>query len=434
MNRSLLCRLVLVVFIALVGVPYRLAAQSDSFNAGSNAEWDRAEWALVHTPGEELFYGVLHPEAALFERPFSSTLASQEHERFVRQLREQGISVVQLREAVLAGTVDQNGREIPGPALDELRRFAFRFVTLESEPPVSESQQDELEKSYFAESFQHLHPDELWSTIVLNPKITLRSTGDLNTGVVADYAVRPVMNLYFMRDQVITTRRGVVVGKMNSEQRHIETDIVRFALGRMGIKPIGVIEEPGRLEGGDFLPAGDRVFIGEGLRTNAAAILQLLVADAFGTDEVVVVKDPWQQQEQMHLDTYFNLVADDLALLAENRLGESKHVPTVDVFKKDGDGYELQSSGMKFPDYLKSIGIRVIPVKQQDQLNYGCNVLTLKSNEIFVVDGVSDEFLAKLRDADVTVNVVDFSNLTGGYGACHCTVQVLSRKQNVDGR
>ncbi|MEW4490614.1 arginine deiminase family protein [Thalassoglobus sp. JC818] len=434
MNSLQLCRLVLAVFITLVGASDRLAAQTASFKAGSNAEWDRATWALVHTPGEELFYGVLHPEAALFERPFSSTLAAKEHEHFVQQLRNQGISVVQLRDAVLAGTVDENGRELPGPALDELREFAFRFVTLESDPPVSESQQDQLKKKYFAESFQQLHPDELWSTIVLNPKITLRSTGDLNTGVVADYAVRPVMNLYFMRDQVITTRRGVVVGKMNSEQRHIETEIVRFALGRIGIKPIGVIEEPGRLEGGDFLPAGDRVFIGEGLRTNSAAIQQLLDADAFGTDEVVVVKDPWRQQVQMHLDTYFNLVADDLALLAENRLGESDHGPTVDVFKKNADGYELQASGMKFPAYLKSIGVRVIPVKQQDQLKYGCNVLTLKSNEVFVVDGVSNEFLKTLKEADVTVHVVDFSNLTGGYGACHCTVQVLSRKQAVDGR
>jgi arginine deiminase len=43
------------------------------------AEWQQAWVALVHTPADELFYGVLHPDAALFERAFSLTGARDEH-------------------------------------------------------------------------------------------------------------------------------------------------------------------------------------------------------------------------------------------------------------------------------------------------------------------------------------------------------------------
>lgn len=74
--------------------------------------------------------------------------------------------------------------------------------------------------------------------------------------------------MYFMRDQVITTPKGIVVGKMNSYQRRVETDIVRFALQKLNIKPILEIQGDGRLEGGDYIPAGEYVLIGQGLRTN----------------------------------------------------------------------------------------------------------------------------------------------------------------------
>lgn len=38
---------------------------------GSVAEWLQATTVVVHTPGDEIFLGLAHPAAALFERPFS---------------------------------------------------------------------------------------------------------------------------------------------------------------------------------------------------------------------------------------------------------------------------------------------------------------------------------------------------------------------------
>ena len=426
MNRQLVST-VLLLAIFLIGIQ-TCFGQQQLEQVGCQSEWQPAKVALVHTPGEELFYGVIHPEAALFERAFSASAARREHLDYVEDLKRRSVDVVQLKDAVLHGTVDNDGIVIEGPKLAGLQKFAFQFVEIDSSQLVSKELRDQSREQYFSETFCKLHPEELWKTIVLNPKVTLRSTGELNTGLVASYEVRPVMNLYFMRDQIITTAKGVVVGRMNSEQRRIETDIVKFALKNLEIKPIAEVENPGRLEGGDFLPAGERVFIGQGLRTNAAAIGQLLEADAFGTDEVVVVKDPWKQQEQMHVDTYFNIISSSHAVLAENRLTGQTQAPQVDVYAKGDDGYSLRESGTDFQNYLERNGWTVIEVSQADQLNYGCNFLTVRENEVFLVDGVSKELVSNFEAANVKVNLVDFANLTGGYGACHCTVQVLKRE------
>lgn len=97
-----------------------------------------------------------------------------------------------------------------------------------------------------------------------------------------------------MRDQIITAPTGIILGKMNSHQRYVETEILKFALNKLGIKPVLEIQGEGRIEGGDYLPAGGYVLIGQGLRTNIAAITQMMKAKVFGTAKVVAVKDKWQ--------------------------------------------------------------------------------------------------------------------------------------------
>jgi len=61
-------------------------------------------------------------------------------------------------------------------------------------------------------------------------------------------------------------------------------------------------------------------FICEGLRSNKEAISQLLDNNLFEKEYVVVVKDKWKDQQQMHLDTFFNILSKDKVLLADNRI------------------------------------------------------------------------------------------------------------------
>ena len=44
------------------------------------AEWDRLRKVVVHTPGMEMFFGLLDPFASLYEGAFSQSDALREHE------------------------------------------------------------------------------------------------------------------------------------------------------------------------------------------------------------------------------------------------------------------------------------------------------------------------------------------------------------------
>lgn len=59
-----------------------------------------------------------------------------------------------------------------------------------------------------------------------------------------------------------------------------------------GVGPtLGQVPAPGKLEGGDFFPAGRELcFVGLGQRTNARAVGHMLHRRWFGTQRVAVVK------------------------------------------------------------------------------------------------------------------------------------------------
>lgn len=398
---------------------------------GSKAEWLPAKEILMHTPGDELFLGIVHPDVALFEKPFSIEQAAREHRNYIHLLEKSGAKVHTVVGTLLEGTIDKNGRTIEGPELDELRRFARQFVVIDANN-LGAQEQAKQEK-YVDDVISKLPPKELVKIIFQQPTVHLRKTA-INTGYESTCELRPVMNLYFLRDQVITTPKGVVVSKMNSSQREVETKIIKFVLSKLGVKPIQEVTGSGRLEGGDFIPAGDVVFIGRGVRTNQEAIKQLLDTKAFGSNRVVVVNDKWHNQVQMHLDTFFNVINQNLAVLVQDRF-ESKNDQTnimnltADVYELVDGSYKQVADGVDFVDFLSNdLKMRVIPVSKEDQLKYGINFLTFKGNDIFAVDGVSQAYKDTLKEAGVNARWINFSNMTGGYGAAHCVTQVLSRK------
>jgi len=399
---------------------------------GAQAEWMAPKKILMHTPGDEVFLGVLHPDAALFEKPFSIKKAGEQHREYIDRLRGYGAAVYTVLDVLLEGTLNEEGDAVPGPELDALRNFAAKSLTIDSSA-VSLDMQDE-QVSYKEKTISQLSPDELAKIILLRPTVHLYST-ETNTGLGATYEMDPVMNLYFLRDQMITTAKGVVISKMHSEQRAPETEIIKFVLNKLGIEPIYEVKGEGRLEGGDYFSAGDTALIGQGLRTNAEGVKQLLDNRVFGVPRVVVVKDSWQNQEEMHLDTYFNIISPKLAVLVDLRMDTPEKPAdkdirtTVDVYQLEEDGYKLKIEDADFQEYMEDeLGFTLIPVSRKDQNLYGINFLDVVSNKILAIDGVSAEYKKTLSDAGVDATWMDFSALTSGYGAAHCTTQVLLRK------
>lgn len=418
-------------------------------------ECHRAKVILTHEPGSETRHAMLAASAGLFEQPFSPDVAATQHAAYRALLARDGAKVITVRDVLLWGCADEHGRPIEGPALDNLRALALASATLSTEG-LSAAEATKHQAG-MAQAIARFQPRELVKVILERPTTHLMPS-PLNTGVEASYGTEPLMNMYFMRDQMITTARGVVPTCMNSNQRAHEVAVAEFVSRKLGIVPLYTIPRvgeggahlapcafdedtrPARLEGGDFIPAGhERCFIGRGLRTSADAIEQLLDNDVFGTERVVVVNDAWWNQEQMHLDTFFNIAAHKKAVLVETRMppapgsARADHMTlTCDVWLRGADGkYTRERKDLDFCTYLtQELGYTLIGVPADDQLRYGCNFLTVADGVVFGVDGVSQAYKDRMAAAGIDVTWVPMDELTRGYGAAHCMTQVLRRSNS----
>lgn len=395
------------------------------------AEYHRAMTILMHEPTEELFPGVIHPHAALFSDYFNIDLAAKEHENYRKELKTFGAEVLTVREVLLKGTIDKDGNPIEGQELTNLRALAADFLIYNTKG-LSKEQAKEQE-AYKASVINEMNPKDLVRIILLQPEVTLVPT-KANTGLTASYTTRPLMNLFYMRDQMISTAKGIVIGRMHTPQRETECRIVEFCLDKIGITPIGKIsDDKAYLEGGDFLPFGNSAFIGCGLRTTQEAINQLMDNDWLGCDSLIVVKDKWLQQEQMHLDTYFNVIDRDLATLSAARYNadpsDSQYL-TVDVYVREKNSYRKVAESESLVSYLENkLNVKVITVSRPDELKYANNYLTVGPRKIMAVAGQSAELQKALHDNGVQVTWIPLDNLTRGYGAAHCMTQILDREE-----
>ncbi|MBQ9672972.1 MAG: hypothetical protein IJV34_09000 [Prevotella sp.] len=382
------------------------------------AEWLKAGDILMHTPGQELFCGVIHPSAGLFEHYFDVDKAADEHRNYIMMLQKNGIRV-----HTVTGIMNEVG-------IDSLRSLAANVLHYDITDIPGESA--EATETYRQDVLAKMSRSDLMRCILLQPTVKLLKT-DNNTGYEAKYIQNPLMNLYFTRDQSITTPRGHVICNMNSSQRTPETDIIELCYNHLGLKPILRIEGDGRLEGGDYIPAGTISLIGCGMRTNDEGIRQMMESDAFGHDTIVVVRDHKLWQMQMHLDTHFNIIDRDLCTMVRSRLEAQPGQPeygTCDIWaRKPGTKeYSLWRRDLPFVDYIKSRGFEIIPIDEADELHYANNFLTIAPRHIMAVGGQSEELQQRFHDAGVTVEWIPLESLIDGYGAAHCMTQVLQRE------
>ena len=382
------------------------------------AEWSKAGDILMHTPGQELFNGVIHPAAGLFEDYFDVDKAAEEHRGYIAMLEANGIRV-----HTVSGILNEVG-------IDSLRILAANVLVYDISSIPDESA--EKTEKYRQDILKKLSRADLIRCILLQPMVKLSMT-DNNTGYEAQYIHNPLSNLYFTRDQSITTPKGHIICNMNSSQRAPETNIIELCYEHLGLKPILRIKGEGRLEGGDYIPAGNISLIGCGMRTNDEGIRQLLEADAFGHDTVVVVRDHKLWQMQMHLDTHFNIIDSNLCTMVRSRYEALPGEPefnTCDIWaRKPGTKeYALWKQDQPFVEYIKGRGFEIIPIDHDDEMHYANNFLTIAPRHIMAVGGQSEELQQRFRDAGVNVEWIPLDNLIEGFGAAHCMTQVLQRE------
>lgn len=75
--------------------------------------------------------------------------------------------------------------------------------------------------------------EQLIDTIMIHPTVTLSQSGR-DTGFLSTYSFQPLANLVYMRDQQITTAKGIVLGSLRSHQRQREVDLMEFVFKKLG--------------------------------------------------------------------------------------------------------------------------------------------------------------------------------------------------------
>lgn len=388
--------------------------------ASPNAEFTPAHVILMHTPSLELYDGVIHPAAGLYDDYFDADAAADEHRGYIEMLKNNGIEVHTVEEVLLS------------MEHETLRRLADKNLTYDASDTHMPAEEVE---AYRQSVLQKMTNRDLYRTLLFHPVVELHEIG-YNTGLEAVYKRSPLMNLYFLRDQSISTPRGQIMCRMNSTQRADEVDIIEACYKQLGYDPVWRVTGEGNyLEGGDYIPFGTMGLIGCGLRTTMGAIEQMMENDVMGHDTVVVVNERWKDQYQMHLDTYFNVIDKDLVTLCFNRYDAEDESDinflTIQMFAREPGTkvyHEVDAyKGMSFKAFLAERKCKIIRVSKKDADHYANNFLAIDGRHIMSVANQSEELEQAYLENGVTVEWVPLENLIGGYGAAHCMTQVLRR-------
>ena len=93
---------------------------------------------------------------------------------------------------------------------------------------------------------EHMSIEQLTDTLMINPTVHL-APSYRDTGLSASYTFQPLSNLVYTRDQQITGCKGIVMCRLRSQQRQLESDLMRFCFAKLGApRPAGQQRLPGR--------------------------------------------------------------------------------------------------------------------------------------------------------------------------------------------
>jgi arginine deiminase len=426
-----------------------------------NAEWDHLKKVAVHTPGMEMYFGLLDPYSSLYERAFSQSDALREHELLLYTLKHEfKVDVLPLKDTIIS-TSEKNKA-----TRENLVKLAQDTISFTGNSQDVKQAREEINKNK-----NKLDSDYYFNTVLLNPCIGLESSEGIRMIQLKVTEREPLSNLYFMRDQQAVTDKGIIVSRMSKPQRQRESILTKFLWKTLNKPIVHEIQAPGTFEGGDFMPLGEFALIGMGDRTNRKGVEQMLKYGV-GYDEICVVHQPnhplipgdnIDPMVNMHLDTYFNIVSKEVAVGCELLLKNAM----VEIYHRSDDGYIKTTEEMNLHDYILSKDFDIINITTLEQMAYASNFLCIRNGTILAVevDRVVKNVLDKLRlkaiaeperykkllsqakkdyrelrlqgqffphkkeiyQHDVDAYPLNLVNLTGGYGGAHCMSCALKR-------
>jgi arginine deiminase len=222
-------------------------------------------------------------------------------------------------------------------------------------------------------------------------------------------------NLVYTRDTAAVTRAGYVLARMKNPVRRRETAIVEAALRQLGVRMLMKTKAPATIEGGDIVFLDEEtVVLGVGNRTNRNGLRELAkAATGAGLRRLVAVPlPPWV----IHLDGTMMVVDRDLAIVHRSSLKG-----TASVFEEG-----KLSGRVRFLDFLKNTGMRLIEVTDYERQKRATNVIGIRPRKVIGYAG-NARVKRELSRNGVDLVQVEGDELIRGFGGPRCMTVPLLR-------
>ena len=399
-----------------------------------------AKTILVHVPKLEAFISSLNPAASLYEDVTDEEKVYCCFLNLKKYLLTKNIKLITVEEAL---SLDKN-------ALKNLAESVLKYE-IKIDPSINKEEfSEEAKKNFIYNSSEKYKKDvisklsetQLIKLILTQPTCILKPTNNNTFIETSTLCINALGNLVFCRDQQITTKKGVVIGRSDLIQRKNEHRIMKQVFKNIGAKIIGEVPEGALLEGGDFYVAKENLsMLGVGLRTNVNGANYLMENDLLSTQYMAICYDETDlDQQRMHLDTYFNILNDENVIcldfeqaekvvgknlmrkvyLYDNESKENIKSDKKEVLEKVGK-YQLIKIFDNFYDFLKYENFKIIKVTHEQQVDYMINFLNIGNNTII---SVNKDLQNVIKDTGVKSDYLDFNPVLKMYGAMHCMTQV----------
>ena len=408
-----------------------------------------AKTIIVHISKMESFICSLNPAASLYEDVTDEEDIKKCFTNLKEYLETKNIKLITVEDALL---LDNNAlmklaeqslkyeRERETDIFEEKKKIKERPDPSPKIKTYIENSSDEYKEKVLKKFKIH----NLMNVILTRPKMTLKHIETDTYIESTSITFCPLGNLVFCRDQQITTKKGVVIGRSRTSQRKYEHIIMKQVFKNLKVEIVGEVID-GYLEGGDFFVARENLsMLGIGLRTDIVAANYLMENDLLDTRYMALSYDENDQdQQRMHLDTYFNILNDNNAMVIDfdevrEKENKEKNIDRrVYYFDKDKDAKEIKSDRLdiknkvgeyklikiydSFYKFLDEMKFNYIKITHQEQKEYMINFLNIGNNTVI---SVNKDLEKKVKNIGITVKYFDCQPILNMYGGMHCMTQV----------
>ena len=416
-----------------------------------------AKTVLVHVSKMESFICSLNPAASLYEDVTDEDDIRACFNELGEYLKTKNIQLITVEDALLLKDKEDDLMKL---AKDSLNYERETEIKEEEEENKEDNDKDKKRKSslhdymnfssdeYKEKVLKKFSKKNLINVILTRPTMKLKHIETDTFIESTSITFCPVGNMVFCRDQQITTKKGVVIGTSRTSQRKYEHIIMKQVFQNLGSDIIGEMGTNGLLEGGDFFVAReDLSMLGIGLRTDFNGASYLMKNDLLGTRYMAICSDENDlDQQRMHLDTYFNILNDNNAVVIdfddvqkqENKKANidrkvyyydnDKNAKEIESDKEDiknkvGE-YKLIKIYDSFYKFLDEMKFNYIKISHQEQKEYMINFLNIGNNTVI---SVNKNLEKKLKDNGCDIITVKYFNcqpILNMYGGMHCMTQV----------